>query len=92
MKDCGLCNKPLSSQTNDDRLIGERIIMAWAAKNPEPVYPTWAEYLNSIGVTLSDRPFPAPSIPVYVYQAGAKMFEPIPPNIAEKLGIEPKKG
>jgi hypothetical protein len=41
MKDCGLCNKPLSSQTDDDRIIGERIIMSWAAEHPEPVYPTW---------------------------------------------------
>lgn len=70
----------------------EALVMNWAAEHPEPVYPTWAEYLNSIGVTISDRPFPAPNIPVYVYQAGAKMFEPIPAEIAKKLGIEPKEG
>lgn len=70
----------------------ERAITAWAADHPEPKYPTWAEYLNSIGVTISDRPFPAPNIPVYVYQAGAKMFAPIPADIAQKLGMQPKEG
>ena len=69
----------------------ETIIMTWAAEHPEPVYPTWAEWLNSIGVIISDRPFPTLNIPVYVYQAGKKMVEPIPANIAEKLGITPKE-
>ena len=69
----------------------EKTIADWAAENPEPVYPTFAEWLCSIGVTISDRPFPAPNIPVHVFQVNAKMFEPIPADIAQKLGIEPKE-
>lgn len=69
----------------------EKIIMSWAAEHPEPVYPTWAEWLNSIGVIIGDRPFPALNIPVCVYRASTKMLEPIPANIAEKLGIIPKE-
>lgn len=70
----------------------EHIVMEWAKAHPEPVYPTFAEWLNSIGVAISDRPFPAPDIPVYVFQVNAKMFEPIPADIAQKLEIEPKEG
>ena len=62
-----------------------------AAEHPEPVYPTWAEWLNSIGVIIGERPFPALNIPVYVYQASTKMLEPIPADIAEKLGVTPKE-
>lgn len=70
----------------------EKVVMDWAAKNPEPVYPTWAEWLHNIGVTISDQPFSAPNISVYVFQVNSKMFDPIPTNIAEKLGIQPKEG
>lgn len=70
----------------------EKQVSAWAAEHPEPVYPTFAEWLCSIGVTISDRPFPVPNIPVYVFQVNAKMFEPIPADLAQKLGIEPKEG
>lgn len=70
----------------------EEVVMDWAANNPEPVYPTFAEWLHNIGVTFSDQPFPAPNIPVYVFQVNVKMFEPIHTDIAEKLGIQPKEG
>lgn len=87
MKDCGLCNKPLSSQTNDDRLIGERIIMAWAAENPEPIYPTWEMYLvDRMSEDMRDGKTHNPqSVEEYMCKTR------IPANIAEKLGIEPKK-
>ena len=68
----------------------EQTIMIWAKENPEPVYPTFAEWLNSISVAISDRPFPAPNIPVPVFQANEKMFEPIPEKLAKKLELKPK--
>lgn len=60
----------------------EEIITAWAAEHPEPVYPTWAEWLRSQSV-LDD------------YHGGnaclnISALHPIPADIAEKLGIEPK--
>ena len=52
-------------------------IMAWAAEHPEPVYPTWAEYLMHTYQDVS-----------YARILG----ETIPADIAEKLGVEPKEG
>lgn len=54
----------------------EQTVTEWAAENPEPQYPTWYEYLT------------------YMYPAAWNMIKdkPIPADIAEKLGIEPKEG
>ena len=52
-------------------------IMAWAAEHPEPVYPTWAEYLMHTYQDVS-----------YARILG----ETIPADIAEKLGVKPKEG
>ena len=46
--------------------------MEWAEAHPEPEYPTWVEWFNSMG--------------------GVDCGEPIPADIAEKLGIKPKEG
>jgi hypothetical protein len=63
----------------------EHGITEWAAEHPEPVYPTWAEWLMSIGVISG------------LFQNGAidargNFRQPIPADIAQKLGIEPKEG
>ena len=63
----------------------ERDISAWAAEHPEPVYPTWGEWLMSIGV-ISGL-FPNGAI-----DALGNLKQPIPADIAQKLGIEPKEG
>ena len=68
----------------------KQTIITWAKENPEPVYPTFAEWLNSIGVAISDRPFLSPSIPVLVFQVNEKMFEPIPEKLAKKLELKAK--
>lgn len=81
MHDCGLCNKSVSSQTDDDRLEGEKIIMSWAAEHPEIVYPTWADWFRQIGV--------APRTQSCFHKW---LLEPIPADTAQKLGIEPKEG
>lgn len=78
--------------TDMDIEVMAKEVSKWAAEHPEPVYPTWAEWLNNIGVIISDRPFPALNIPVCVYQAGTKMVKPIPADLAEKLGLQPKEG
>ena len=49
----------------------EELITNWE-EHPEPVYPTWFEWLCSIGVWN-------------------KASDPIPANIAQKLGIKPKE-
>ena len=58
-----------------DRL--EKSVMEWAKEFPEPVYPTWAEYLMHVYQDVS-----------YARILG----ETIPADIAQKLGIEPKEG
>ena len=78
LREKGLCNQPISSQTNSDRVIGEKIIMAWAAEHPEPVYPTWFEWLKTV---VSDEE---------MLQRGMYWDMQIPADIAQKLGLQPK--
>ena len=67
----------------DDKKF-QNVVMAWAAEHPEPIYPTWREWLlaNRIIVDADSD-----------YAAGLLMRRKrIPADIAEKLGIEPKEG
>jgi site-specific recombinase XerC len=61
------------------------MIMKWAANHPEPVYPTWEEWLITQGV-IKENPSGGVGYPM------PKLFEHIPADIAQKLGIEPKEG
>ena len=87
MRLCPICANPvcgeLTEATDEDIRKAEDTIMAWAAEHPEPVYPTWREWLLAnriIGDADSD------------YAAGLLMrYQRIPADIAQKLGIEPKK-
>lgn len=58
---------------------------AWAEENPGPQYPTWAEWLMSIGVINGAHPHGA-------IDALGNLKQPIPADIAEKLGLKPKGG
>ena len=53
----------------------EKMVLKWAEEHPEPVYPSWYEYLTNM------------------YPATWNMIKdkPIPADIAQKLGIEPKE-
>ena len=75
----------------------ERRVMQWAADHPEPVYPTWAEWQDSM--------FPDAEIDITPCTFGSRdrfkcegktctecMEQQIPADIAEKLGIKPKEG
>lgn len=77
----------------------EQIVTAWAAEHPEPVYPTWREWLIKLGIISFELDFhsllnSAPTtltntVKAYLNEEGSK---PIPVDLAEKLGIEPKEG
>lgn len=73
---------PLEMFTDDHIANIEKEVMSWAAEHPEPKYQSWGEWLSEIGV--------------FQCEDGewrfAKANEPIPADIAEKLGIEPKEG
>ena len=76
----------------------EEIVMQWAAEHPV-VYPTWYEWLQEMGVMtdIHDRLNNYKQVmevcgkPLYSIP-NAKVLCPIPADIAEKLGIEPKEG
>lgn len=59
----------------------EYAVMRWAEENPEPVYPTWAEWLQSIGVLNAEQTIFHIGLTTQIY-----------PDIAQKLGIKPKEG
>ena len=70
---------------SDDYIANiEKEVMAWAAEHPAPVYPTWGEWLMSIGVINGVHPHGA-------IDALGNLKQPIPADIAQKLGIEPKE-
>lgn len=74
----------------------ERIIMDWAAKHPEPVYPSWAEGWRRL---FPDSKFaPCPDCFGLKYRVDecvsgltctACKARPMPAEVAEKLGIKP---
>ena len=65
---------------NADPDVIERETMSWAAEHPEPVYPTWREWFIGTGMWT------------HGLITDAVINKPIPADIAEKLGIEPKEG
>ena len=77
----------------------ESVVTKWAAEHPEPVYPTWAEWLNSMGFTKHDTGQFCVRMPnQYSYEVeevdilNEFAYKPIHADIAQKLGIAPKKG
>ena len=57
----------------------DETVEAWAAENPEPQYPTWLQWLTEQGVISAGGQW-------------NKAFDPIPADIAKKLGLKPKGG
>lgn len=87
---------PLEMFTDDYIANIEKEVMEWAAEHPEPVYPTWREYLTSIGVIPEAVILQTENDEFNTFwrwdEACALTNKRIPADIAEKLGIEPKKG
>ena len=61
-------------------------IMAWAEANPEPVYPTWREYIYDYCTELNPD---LRGCNDYQFVA-VFMGRHIPADIAQKLGLQPK--
>ena len=66
-----------------DRL--EDVVLAWAEEHPESEYPSWYEWLTSIGAVMQKV---KPDVALNLVETG--LLDPIPADIAQKLGIEPK--
>ncbi len=73
----------IESASNSDIIKAEQTIMQWAREHQEPVYPSWDEWLTEI-LGLNEH--------FTLEEAESAMKQPIPPDIAEKLGLEPKEG
>ena len=65
----------------DDSERIERGVMKWAKEHPEPVYPSWLEWFRQIEIIPSDQ------IGFHTW-----LHNPIPTDIAQRLGLQPKEG
>ena len=78
--------------------IIEQDIMQWAAEHPEPVYPTWHEWLkeqNILAVEYTPRASSTTGASTsYIQRVSTRpaFYRPIPADIAQKLGLKPKEG
>ena len=64
----------------------EQTVMGWAKSHKEPVYPTWREWLLSVGVI-------SPGVAKDMwFDYNGRFNAPIPADIAQKLGLQPKEG
>ena len=78
-----ICIGPWCAGNTEGIAEAERIVMQWAAEHPEPVYPSWGDYLCEIGL-------------INVYMSKKEVidrlfFNTIPPDTVEKLGWQPKE-
>ena len=83
---CGADLSKCQQFINNNPKKAEEVIMSWAAKHPEPVYPTWVEYLVGIGVIPHEIRLETADTLMDTH-----LLKPIRADIAEKLGIEPKE-
>ena len=96
MDETRMCAFEISDIGDYELQEAETIITTWAAEHPEPVYPTWGEWLISIGAA---RKIPT-GIPFELHdgrivdspwETVVAVNTPLPADIAQKLGIEPKE-
>ena len=91
---CGAIFEPEFADVIDWATL-EKIVDEWAAGHPVKVYPTWVEWLGEMGVILKpygwDFCFPGTSHKL-VCTTSKKAEDPIPEEIAKKLGLELKEG
>jgi hypothetical protein len=82
---CGIIS--ISGYSDNKFMELEKALLSWAAEHPEPVYPTWVEYLVEIGVIPHKIRLKTADALMDTH-----MLKPIFADIAQKLGIKPKEG
>lgn len=93
---CDAIYEDLAANIDWDKVAS--IVEAWATEHPEPVYPTWAEWLIEQGLaehkTVFSHEYHADALYVTDFDTALNkaVHKPIPANIAEKLGLKPKEG
>jgi hypothetical protein len=91
----GGCNAIYEDDGNTDYAEIEEKVAAWAAEHKEPVYPSWIDWLMANGVipdSNSAKHSMESGVRAATFYVTSKAFTPIPADIAQKLGIEPKEG
>lgn len=72
----------------------EKIVNTWAAKYPEPIYPTWCEYLKEKGLIAPKNIYFSDENGVEIKKLEdgltEKANQPIPAVIAAALRLEPR--
>lgn len=94
-----LCYPPLFARIhNIDSNKLEEKVKKWAEEHPEPVYPTWGEWLIEMGVAMRvpiGDPWPVEmpdgSMLEPAYEIVIDKNEPIPEYIIKNLQIKPKE-
>jgi len=77
----GGCNAIYEDDGNTDCAEIEEKVAAWAAEHPV-VYPTWWEWLENMGIVKAKSEGSR-------FFDTTRMYDNIPADIAQKLGIEP---
>lgn len=88
------CGEEPNNIHSDPALV-EAAVMQWSAENPEPVYPTWIDWLMSEGVIPTNYMAANSTdsgVRAGMFYVTSKAFKPIPADIAQKLNIESKEG
>ena len=68
----------------------ETIVTEWAAEHPEIVYPTWEKWLIDMGVLDADIGYSGDADGDW-QKVMQKMYEPIPEDMARRLGLVPEE-
>ena len=95
---CSGCKLCLGKGTNEfcgeqpcdirsDPALVEDAVMEWAKANPKPVYPSWYDYLHSIGVLHKKHTASGDETEI----CWGYMMAPIDDDTAKKLGLQPKE-
>lgn len=76
--------EPFCRTLNDEADKVETVVMAWAAEHPEPVYPTWYDYLSNV---MTEPPFPIDDHDYVRWLTEHRIHA----DIAQRLGLKPKE-
>lgn len=93
-KGCGAINCIPCNYSDNDAKDFERIVLDWAKKHPAPRYPTWREWQNSMFPDADGKISPCEFGSRDRFDCARKKCtectkQPIPADIAAKLGIKP---
>lgn len=84
----GIYEEEFADVADFDKLA--ETVEKWAKEHPEPVYQTWKSWLKDMGVVETHViPSKHPETSINPDVLTSKIYEAIPANIAEKLGLKP---